>query len=161
MITLLPMPEGEFPSFEAECTAAYAHDNIRAGRWPQSSGLARAREEFRRLLPDGLNSPNHFIYSIHDPEQGQTVGFLWFAEFEARGARTGHVYSIHIEPEHRGRGHAKAAIDLIEAQGLARGLINISLHVFSHNAAAQALYRSLGYGITGFNMIKPLRGDEA
>ena len=44
---------------------------------------------------------------------------------------------------------------------LARGLTSVELHVLSHNAVAQALYRSLGYGVTGFHMLKPLRRDEA
>lgn len=161
MITLLPMPEDDFPSFEAECTSAYARDNVRASRWPQSSGLAQAREDFCRLLPGGLSTPNHFVYNIHDPQSHQTVGFLWFAEFESGGTRVGYLYSIHIHPAHRGHGYAKAAIDRLEEHGLARGLTTISLHVFGHNAAAQALYRSLGYGITGFNMLKPLKRDDA
>lgn len=161
MITLVPMPDDDFQSFEAECTSAYARDNVRAGRWTQSSGLARAQDEFHRLLPGGLHSPNHFIYNIQEQPSQQAVGFLWFAEFNADGVRTGHVYSVHIQPEHRGHGHAKAAIDLIEARGLARGLRAVSLHVFAHNAAAQALYRSLGYGITGFNMLKLIQRDDA
>lgn len=161
MITLLPMPEGDFATFEAECTSAYAQDNVLAGRWPRATGLARAQQEFRRLLPQGLATPHHHVYNVHDAQNRQVVGFLWFAELDAGDLRTGHIYSIHIEPAHRGHGHAKAAIDRIEELGRARGLGTISLHVFSHNAAAQALYRSLGYGITGFNMIKPLRRDEA
>jgi ribosomal protein S18 acetylase RimI-like enzyme len=161
MITLVPMPEDDFQSFEVECTSVYARDNVLAGRWTQSAGLARAREEFHRLLPSGLRSPNHFIYNIHEPRSQRTVGFLWFAEFDADGVRSGYVYSVHIHPDDRGHGYAKAAIDQIEAQGLARGLRAVSLHVFSHNAAAQALYRSLGYGITGFNMLKLLQRDDA
>ena len=161
MTALAPMAEASFASFEAECTSAYAHDNVRAGRWPASGGLARAVEEFQRLLPEGLNTPGHLVYDILEHPGGQTVGFLWFAEFEVAGTRAGFVYSVHIQPAHRGHGHAKAAIDLIEAQSLARGLSTVSLHVFSHNAAAQALYRSLGYGITGFNMLKPLQRDGA
>jgi hypothetical protein len=38
-------------------------------------------------------------------------------------------------------------------------LSSIALHVFSFNTGAQALYRSTGYGITGMNMLKPLRRD--
>ena len=36
------------------------------------------------------------------------------------------------------------------------GLGSIALHVFGHNPGAQALYQSLGYGVTGFNMQKNL-----
>ncbi len=160
MITLVRMSEEDFPSFETECTTAYARDNLRAGRWPASTALQRAQQEFRRLLPDGLDSPNHHVYSIRETERDQTVGFVWLAESDADGVRTGYIYSIHINPAQRGLGYAKRALDLVEEQGRARGLASVSLHVFSHNAAAQALYRSLGYGITGFNMLKPLRRDD-
>lgn len=161
MTALAPMTEAGLPSFEAECTSAYAQDNVRAGRWPASGGLARAVEEFRRLLPQGLNTPGHLVYDILVHPGGQTVGLLWSAEFEVAGTRAGFVYSVHIQPARRGRGHAKASIDLIEARSLARGLGTVSLHVFSHNAAAQALYRSLGCGITGVNRLEPLQRDGA
>ena len=35
----------------------------------------------------------------------------------------------------------------------------LALHVFSFNTSALALYRSLGYGITGMNLLKPLRRE--
>jgi ribosomal protein S18 acetylase RimI-like enzyme len=40
-----------------------------------------------------------------------------------------------------------------------QGLSSLALHVFSFNTGAQALYRSIGYGISGMNMFKPLRRD--
>ncbi|HJV62370.1 MAG TPA: GNAT family N-acetyltransferase, partial [Albitalea sp.] len=161
MTTLVPMPAEDFASFESESTSGYAQDNLRSGRWPASTCVERARAEFHRLLPEGLATPGHFIYNIHDEAQHENVGFIWLAETDNDGVRTGHVYNIVIRPDRRGRGHATAALRLIEAQGLARGLSAISLHVFSHNAGAQALYRSIGYGITGFNMIKPLQREGA
>lgn len=90
------------------------------------------------------------------------MGFLWFAdECGADCVRAGFLCAIHIYPEHRGRGYAKAALALIEEQSAAWGLTSVSLHVFSHSVAAQTLYRSFGYGVTGFNMLKPLRCDDA
>lgn len=160
MINLAPMSDAAFAAFRDECTAAYARDNVRAGRWPAASAAERAQREFLRLLPQGLATPGHAVYEIREAQVGQTVGFLWVAEIEADGMRTGFVYSIHIHPEQRGRGYAKAAIDRLEALSRERGLASVALHVFSHNGAAQALYRSLGYGITGFNMLKPLRRDD-
>jgi hypothetical protein len=41
---------------------------------------------------------------------------------------------------------------------LAMVLARIGLHVFGHNPGAQALYAQLGYGVTGLNMAKPLKG---
>jgi ribosomal protein S18 acetylase RimI-like enzyme len=161
MITLVPMPEEDFQSFKIEFISVYAHDNVCAGHWSASSALALSQEEFRRQLPGGLNTPGHRMYNIYEQQGQLKVGYLWFAELEANGARTGFLCAIHINPEYRGRGYAKAALTLIEEQSVARGLTSVELHVFSHNSAAQALYRSLGYGVTGFNMVKPLRRDEA
>ena len=160
MVTLMPMSEADFPSFETEWISFYADANVRADHWPASSALALAREEFRRQLTNGLSTPGHRIYYICEHQSRQKVGSLWFAEFEAEGVRTGSISSIYINPEYRRQGYAKAALALIEEQSMARGLISVELHVFCQNVAAHALYRSLGYNVTGFHMVRPLRRDE-
>lgn len=159
MTILTPMRAEEFESFADEAVASYANDNVQAGRWSISTALARSRREFKRLLPQGLETPNHFIYEIEDETAGQSVGFLWFAIVETSETRYGYVYNIRVKPEFRGRGYARAALDLIETVAASAGLSTIALHVFSFNTGAQALYRSTGYGITGMNMLKPLRRD--
>ena len=161
MTTLAPMQAGGFASFSEESIAAYAQDNTRACRWSPSDALERGRNEFQRLLPQGLQTPDNFIYDICDEAAHETVGFVWFAIIETVAIRSAYVYSIRIKPEFRGRGHAKAALELVEGIAAAKGLSTIALHVFSFNTSAQALYRSLGYGITGFNMLKPLHPRSA
>lgn len=47
-------------------------------------------------------------------------------------------------------------VQLIEGQSLAWGLIYVALHVLSGNVTAQTLYRSLGYGVISFNLVKPI-----
>lgn len=159
MITLVSMSQEDFPSFEAEWISFYADANVRADHWPASSALALAQEEFRRLLTNGLSTPGHRIYHVCEQQSRQRVGSLWFAELEAEGVRTGFISSIYIDPQHRRQGYAKAALTLIEEQSMARGLTCVELHVFCQHVAAHALYRSLGYNVTGFHMVKPLRRD--
>lgn len=158
MTTLIPMRAEAYEAFVEDCVASYAFDNVQSHRWPQAGALERARAEFARLLTQGLQTPGHTVYEIHDGTQ--VVGFVWFAVLEAGGTRTGYVYSIQVQPEHRGRGHARAALERLEEIGVAQGLEHLALHVFSFNTSAQALYRSLGYGITGVNMLKPLRRHD-
>lgn len=157
MTALAPMRPELFERFAEESIADYADDNTQSLRWLPSEAEARARREFAALLPQGLQTPNHRFYEILDAPQGTTVGWLWFATAEVDGVRSGYIYSIKLEPAFRGRGHAKEAIDLIEQQAREEGLVSVALHVFSFNSSALALYRSIGYGITGHNMIKPLR----
>jgi ribosomal protein S18 acetylase RimI-like enzyme len=157
---LAPMNPAEFASFAEEAVASYAHDNMISGRASQADAQRLARQSFGRLLPDGLNTPGHHLFTIRADSAGSAgsvVGSLWFAVVDGVEGRTGYIYNIRIEPPNSGRGQAKEALDLVEAVALQLGLDAIALHVFGFNTNAQALYRSQGYGITGMNMRKALR----
>jgi len=160
MTILVPMDEEQYQRFVRTAIDGYAEDNVAAGRWPADSALSRSRDEFERLLPQGLQTPDNKLYQIVAGPNGTVVGALWFGILGADPNRSGFVYNIRIEPAFRGRGHAKAALELLEQIAMQDGLTSIGLHVFGFNTGAQALYRSLGYGITGFNMRKPLRLDR-
>jgi ribosomal protein S18 acetylase RimI-like enzyme len=154
--TLVPMGQDALAAFAEHAIADYARDAVQAGRWVADSALERARAEFDRLLPQGVETPNHFLYEIRDEAAGVAVGALWFAIDVKNDPSAGYLYSIRVEPAFRGRGHAKAALDRLEAVALDKGLTSMGLHVFGHNTTAQALYRSQGYWITGLVMRKPL-----
>jgi ribosomal protein S18 acetylase RimI-like enzyme len=153
---LAPMRPEQFVLFRAEVTAAYADDNVHALRWLEAGAAERARSEFDKLLPQGVSTTDHWLYEILDEPDGQTVGFVWFAVVGPAALRTGFLYNIRVSASYRGRGHAKAAMELVEAKAVELGVPAIALHVFGFNTTAQAMYRALGYGITGFNMIKRL-----
>jgi ribosomal protein S18 acetylase RimI-like enzyme len=155
MTALVPMSEAHFATFARVAVESYAHDNVVAGRWPAALAAAKSQEEFDRFLPQGLRTPGHLFYDILD-EDGTNVGSMWFAIVGEGQERAGYLFNIRIDLPQRGRGHARAALQLLESQARELGLNGISLHVFGFNTPAQALYRSLGYGITGFNMRKPL-----
>lgn len=87
---------------------------------------------------------------------GETVGHLWYAFDPAAEEATLYLYNILVYPRFRGRGHAKAALEALQQRARQLGARSIGLHVFAHNPTAQALYRAMGYGITGFNMVKRL-----
>ena len=161
MTHLVSMGAEAFASFAEEAVSSYAEDNVIAGRWPGEGAMERSRTEFDRLLPEGLQTPDHHLYEIVETAEAATVGCLWYSVSGDKEARAGFVYNIHIKPEYRGRGYAAAALVLLEEKARAEGLISIGLHVFGFNTAAQALYRSAGYGVTGLNMLKLLHRDEA
>lgn len=159
MTTLVPMRAEHFDRFRAEAVAAYADDNVRALRWLPEGSVALADREFDRLLPQGVATPGHHLCEILDAPGETTIGYLWFAVVDAPSGRTVYLYNIRVLPEFRGQGHAKAAMEQLEVQAAALGAAAIALHVFALNATAQALYRAVGYGITGFNLIKRLDRD--
>jgi ribosomal protein S18 acetylase RimI-like enzyme len=156
VIVLKPMRSEAFDAFAEEAITSYAQDSALCGRWPEASAVARARADFHALLPLGLGTPNQFVHEIVEQATGAVVGSVWFGIRQSGDDRTGYVFNIRIQPESRGRGYAKAAIALVEELAAVEGLRALALHVFGFNTGAQALYRSVGYGITGFNMLKPL-----
>lgn len=153
---LVPMTESDFARFVAETVPSYAADKVASGQWSPEESLALARRALDELLPQGLATPGHHLFTIRDGAPSPAVGRLWFAEQERAGRRIAYVYDIEIAPEHRRSGHAAGALRALEAEVARRGLAGIALHVFGHNHAARALYAKLGYQPTNINLYKPV-----
>lgn len=156
MTLLVPMRPEVYAEFMATSTEDYARDSVAAGRWPASGALERSRAEVQALLPQGLATPDHHLFEIRADADGPPVGHLWFALETRHGQRTAYVFQVDVLPAHRRQGHARGAFLALE--GLARelGADAIGLHVFGFNTGAQALYRGLGFEVTGLNMAKRL-----
>ena len=163
MIALVPMDAVAYEAFVRSSLPLYAAEKVAAGQWAPDEALTLSRQVHDELLPAGLATPGHHLYRLvmqadhpAGTPGGTQVGTLWIAE-QLRGAnRVAYMYDLFIEPAHRRQGHALAAFTALEAQVQALGLRGIALHVFGHNAAAQALYLRLGYHATNINMFKAL-----
>jgi ribosomal protein S18 acetylase RimI-like enzyme len=153
---LRPITEPEYAAWLAEAVPAYARDKVACGAWLEAGAVARSMREFDALLPEGRQTPDHFVYSIVDGT-GVPVGTLWFAVEERGALRVAHVYDVKVSAAHRRLGHAMRAFGLLEVEVQDAGLAGISLHVFGHNAGARALYEALGYRPTSISMFKSLR----
>lgn len=161
MTHLVPMTAEAFGPYLEDAVSAYAKDNVESGRWPEQGALARSQADFDSLLPQGPKTPDNYLFEIKTAAAGPAIGFLWFAVVEKGGLRSAFVYDIEIKPEFRRQGHAKAAFEALEKFVRELGLSSIGLHVFGHNPEAQALYGSLGYRVTGINMLKNLGAESA
>ena len=159
MTLLIPMRPGSYPAYLAAAIAGYAQDNVAVGRWPQAGAAERSRADFESLLPLGLATPDNHLFEMLVAEDGPAVGMLWLAIERKHGFTSGFVYDVEVQPAHRRQGHALRAFRALEPIAAALGATSIGLHVFGSNAPAQALYRRLGYGVTGVNMLK-LLGDD-
>lgn len=150
------MQADAFAAYKAAEVAEFAADNVRCGRWPAECALGRSLAEFDELLPQGLATPQHHLLEILASDTGPCVGTLWWADEERAGGRAAFVYDIVVQHAFQRQGHARRALIALESQVAAQGLSRISLHVAGDNPGAQALYRQLGFGITGVSMLKQL-----
>jgi hypothetical protein len=126
-VGLVPMTAEQFTAWLPGKIAAYAQESVVSGRWSEGESLKRSREDHDRLLPQGLATPDHPLWSIVRTSDREPVGMLWIQVM------------IRLEEE------AKR----LELEG-------IRLHVFGHNPAARPLYEKLGYVATNINMQKQL-----
>lgn len=156
MVQLVPITDAELAEFLARAVPDYAAQHVRAGDWSEEGALDRSAAEFAELLPAGVATPDHYLFTIQDLALPAKVGMLWFA-VQTRGAgRTAFVYNLEIDAAYRRRGYASQAFLEMERHVRALGIASIGLHVFGGNYAAQALYAKLGYAVTNVIMKKTL-----
>ena len=154
MSKLIPMTQPEFDVYITRLIPEYAADNVRAGYWDESEALEKSRKETESLLPKGLQSENHYFYTLYDGDQ--TVGIIWMRANVDRPTKSGFIFDVEIKEEFRGKGYGKQVMLLIEEKARELGLKSMGLHVFGYNKVAKNLYESIGYEVSSFNMTKKL-----
>ena len=156
MVRLIPMTATDFQAYLEEDTERYAQVRVRAGDWQPLEALQKSREEHQQLLPDGLATRNHYLFSIEDEVLGSKVGDIWIAIYDKQLRPVAFVYDFSIDEEFRRQGYGRQALLALEAKVKELGIDKIALHVFAHNRVAQALYEHAGFEVTGIYMAKKL-----
>jgi len=152
MPNLVPMTVPEFDAFLARAIPQYAEGKIKAGNWIESEALENSKKEYAELLPQGLESIDNCLYTLHDGSDA--VGLIWMKI--NRAANKAFICDLHCEEGFRGKGYGKVLMLLLEDEAREMGLKSLGLHVFGYNHVARNLYESIGYEITNVNMSKTL-----
>jgi ribosomal protein S18 acetylase RimI-like enzyme len=153
-VRLSTMSEQDYYHFFETTAVEYAAENIQAGFWSAADASERSRKELLKLLPDGVRTKGHRLYSVQDGESGRVIGHLWIKVEESVGGRTGFIYAIYLEQAFRGRGFGKAIMEELDFEAGRLGLRALALHVFSSNPVALHLYERSGYQTRSLNMVK-------
>lgn len=156
MSFLVPMSKPFFAPYIEELVFQYARENVESGRWQKAGSLTRSRRDIERLLPRGLDTDNNHFFELKVPDVNETVGMVWLTLESSSTTSTVFIYDLEIKPEHRRKGYAKLALKEIEDFAATHNIVNIGLHVFSHNDAAKQLYAEMGYETVSINMVKKI-----
>jgi ribosomal protein S18 acetylase RimI-like enzyme len=148
-----PLRQDEYDVFIARGTAFYVDDMVRAGI-DRSVAQAKADKDWPQLLPDGLATPNHYIYAVED--DGRFAGYLWLCDRDGELGHSLFIYAVEIDEEFRGRGLGRAAMVFAESEARRLGIAKVALNVFGGNEVARGLYLSLGYAETAVHMEKSI-----
>ena len=147
------MTQHEFEAFLERSIPEYAAEHVRAGNWIESESLEKSRKEFEKLLPQGLNSVDNFLYTLYDGEEA--VGMIWMKIRDHR-SKSGFIYDAFIDERFRGKGYGKSLMLLLEEKAREMELNSLELHVFGSNHVARKLYETIDYKVTSVNMSKKL-----
>ncbi len=153
------MTENRFARYVAESIRNYAGEKVASGDWSAEESLDRAGTELEKLLPLGLRTRDHHFFTIQAEPAGE-VGILWFAVIPRAGRKAAYVYDVAIGEEHRRKGYASEAFQLLEKRARSMGLAGIALHVFAHNRAARDLYAGLGFQEVDLTLFKEVRHPQ-
>lgn len=156
MVNLEPIQEADYLEWRARNERSYADDLVKAGNRDPEGAAEKAHHDFEEALPQGMHSPNQWIYSIID-ESGEKVGVIWYQFQERPPFKEAFILDLEIMPEYRRRGYAQQAMLAVEAEARERGMNRMALHVFGQNTGAIRLYEKLGYQATNINMAKDIR----
>lgn len=153
MIRLEPMDDATYQVWREESISEYAQEKVEAGTWPAAEALDRSAQAYADLLPNGLETHGHQVRSMVN-EAGERVGSAWFVPEDRPFGRVIFIYAIAVDPAHRRKGYAQAALGTIETFARSTGCSGVQLHVFGGNAGARRLYQRAGYVETDVMMIK-------
>jgi RimJ/RimL family protein N-acetyltransferase len=104
-------------------------------------------EDVRAWIARRVGDPTGLFYVIAD-ESDTAVGFTQVVAIDDR-SRHGR-FGIAIDERHRGRGHGRAAMELLLAAARADGRLDkLVLYVATDNTGAWSLYRTLGFRDVG------------
>jgi ribosomal protein S18 acetylase RimI-like enzyme len=160
VVELVPMTQQACERFLRRVVVEYAEANVSAGRWAEAESLERSRDEFDRLLPDGVATPAHYLFTARDEQLGE-VGVIWFHHRTDGPEDVAFIYDLSIDEQYRGRGLGRQTMLALEPKVRELGISLIQLHVFGDNTVARSLYERIGYLPASIQMTKRLDEDGA
>ncbi len=155
------MDENSFREYLNFIIPHYAQDNVESGRWDDFDILERSKKEYDWLLPDGLYTKNNYLFNVIETEGNIEVGYIGIKVEDHATTKSAFLYDVGIYEQHRRNGYAKSALHLIEKMVSELGVTKVALYVFNQNEGAQALYKSIGYGVVSHNMCKVISTQQS
>ena len=157
MLQLDAMTQEEFEQYLETAIDQYAIATARAWQRPMDEVMAFARKDYAELLPQGLQTPFHHLFTARGPS-GEPLGMAWFNVTQRRSGpgKGAYLYDIRVDEASRGKGFGRMLLAAVEAKAAQLGADRVTLNVLGYNTPARTLYETAGYAIGGIGMFKQL-----
>ena len=161
MLALVPMGAAEYAAFFEVASDSYARNNVAEGRWNAPDAPALAREETKRLLPEGEKTAENQLFVLRDADLNAEVGYLWYGTMARGTKRVAFLFQIYVHSQFRRRGYGRQAMQAFEQEALSSGHNSLALNVSALNTDALRLYETVGYSASSMVMRKEPRRSDA
>jgi len=152
MLKFERMTKEEFNEYLNQAIETYAIELEQSRMVSIGKGKEAAKNQFNQILPNGIDTPNYFLYQIIN-EVNNKVGILLYGP---RVEKEAFIIDFLIHEEYQNRGYGKLALLLLEEEVKSKGFDRIGLHVFGNNKVARHIYEKHGFEITSMQMEKKL-----
>lgn len=71
---LINLSEEDFTAYLEDAVSLYAEDKVRAGNFSSEKALELSRNGYEKLLPEGVNTNDHHLFSIFDELKNEKLG---------------------------------------------------------------------------------------
>jgi len=154
-LKLRAMTDVEFDAWNLHSRLNYAAEKEKEGLSAEDA-RNESEKSFARYLPNGKNTPDHYIYAVYLDDQEKVVGHLWWGMQNHGSKKIPWIFDIELNPIYRGKGFGRATMELAQGDVRAKGFDQLGLHVFGHNKVARSLYESMGFEAKNIVMNKKL-----
>ncbi len=151
-VVLDVMTPEEFGPYRQAGVQEYAEDKVRSGDWAEHEARRLSEEDEHRLLPLGIETPDHYFFTVRDADTHEAVATVWLCLRIQGGRVEAYVYDINVQEKYRGQGYGRATMLAGIEKAREMHADTVGLHAFGHNAVARSLYQSLGFVETHVNM---------
>jgi ribosomal protein S18 acetylase RimI-like enzyme len=153
-VRLEPMTQEQYLAYRTTSDEAYARSIASSGTMPIEEAREKSRQDFARLLPDGLDSEGHRFWTAYDGDL--EVGMVWVHLRPTSEGMAAFGYDFAVREDLRRHGYGRAIMLVAEDELRAQGVVSIGLNVFGDNLGAQSLYVQMGFETTSIQMRKLL-----
>lgn len=152
VLRLEPMTPATYDVWRGDAVRVYAQEFVDSGILEAEGAAERARKDFDELLPEGLATPNHLLWSAHVEGEDESVGAIWVKLTVEPAPTRAYVYALDVHPPYRRRGYGQAIMEAAIETCRQREVVSIGLNVFGHNDVARRMYDRLGFVVVATNM---------
>ena len=80
MLELRKMTPAEYSNYMKYSVNNYAVEKQNGEGLTEENALKIAQDSYAKLLPQGLDTPEQYLYSVFDETSEKSVGILWMAK---------------------------------------------------------------------------------